>query len=154
MVHNQATLATCYIINTDSLKSSTGVQQVLNNLQQVEEELALAQTRFYPTHPTVQSLISRRNALQNLLNKRVAEVSNNNPNLTAANLQIGEITQKLTEDLTKSEVESVALKNRLDSLLTALAIHQKRVNLLPQLEQEEKNMSDNWKRLEQLMKIF
>ncbi|MGB3638198.1 MAG: Wzz/FepE/Etk N-terminal domain-containing protein, partial [Rivularia sp. (in: cyanobacteria)] len=36
-------------INTDSLKSSTGVQQVLNNLQQVEEDLALAQTRFYPT---------------------------------------------------------------------------------------------------------
>ncbi|MGB3758153.1 MAG: polysaccharide biosynthesis tyrosine autokinase [Rivularia sp. (in: cyanobacteria)] len=125
-------------INTDSLKSSTGVQQLLDNLQRVEQELALAQTRFYQTHPTIQSLISQRNALQSLLNKRVAEVSQNNPNITTANLQIGEITQKLTEDLTKSEVESVALKNRLDSLLTALAIHQKRINLLPQLEQEEK----------------
>ena len=125
-------------INTDSLKSSTGVQQVLKNLQQVEEELALAQTRFYLTHPTVQSLIDRKNALQSLLNKRVAEVSQNNPNLTAANLQIGEVTQKLAEDLTKSEVESVALKNKLDSLLAALAIHQKRINILPQLEQEEK----------------
>ena len=125
-------------INTDSLKSSTGVQQVLDNLQRVEQELALAQTRFYQTHPTIQSLTSQRNALQRLLNTRVAEVSQNNPNITTANLQIGEITQKLTEDLTKSEVESVALKNRLDSLLAALAIHQKRINLLPQLEQEEK----------------
>ncbi len=125
-------------IDTDSLKSSTGVQQVLDNLQKIEQDLALAQTRFYQTHPEIQSLISRRNALQNLLNKRIAELTKRNKNITNANLQIGEITQKLTEDLTKSEVESVALKNRLNSLLTALAIHQKRVNVLPQLEQEEK----------------
>lgn len=124
-------------IDTDSLKSSTGVQQVLNNLQKVENDLALAQTRFYPTHPTVQSLISQRNALQNLLNSRVAQVSNN-INLNSKNLQIGEVTQKLTEDLTKSEVEAVALKNRLDSLLNALTAHQKRINILPALEQEEK----------------
>lgn len=124
-------------IDTDSLKSSTGVQQVLNNLQKVENDLALAQTRFYPTHPIVQSLISQRNALQNLLNSRVAQVSNN-INLNSKNLQIGEVTQKLTEDLTKSEVEAVALKNRLDSLLNALTAHQKRINILPALEQEEK----------------
>ncbi|BAY86600.1 Fis family transcriptional regulator [Calothrix parasitica NIES-267] len=124
-------------IDTDSLKSSTGVQQVLSNLQKVENDLALAQTRFYQTHPTVQSLISQRNALQNLLNSRVAEVTNN-INLNSKNLQIGEVTQKLTEDLTKSEVEAVALKNRLESLLQALAIHQQRINILPQLEQEEK----------------
>ena len=124
-------------IDTDSLKSSTGVQQVLSNLQKVENDLALAQTRFYPTHPTVQSLISQRNALQSLLNSRVAEVSNN-INLNSKNLQIGEVTQKLTEDLTKSEVETVALKNKLESLLEALAVHQKRINILPQLKQEEK----------------
>ena len=40
--------------------------------------------------------------------------------------------------MTKSEVEAVALKNRLDSLLNALTSHQKRVNILPQLEQQEK----------------
>ncbi len=124
-------------IDTDSLKSSTGVQQVLSNLQKVENDLALAQTRFYPTHPTVQSLISQRNALQSLLNSRVAEVSNN-ININSKNLQIGEVTQKLTEDLTKSEVETVALKNKLESLLEALAVHQKRINILPQLKQEEK----------------
>ena len=124
-------------IDTDSLKSSTGVQQVLSNLQKVENDLALAQTRFYQTHPTVQSLISQRNALQSLLNSRVAEVSNN-INLNSKNLQIGEVTQKLTEDLTKSEVETVALKNKLESLLEALAVHQKRINILPQLKQEEK----------------
>ncbi|MDY6902338.1 MAG: polysaccharide biosynthesis tyrosine autokinase [Cyanobacteriota bacterium] len=125
-------------IDTDSLKSSTGVQQVLNNLQKIENDLALAQTRFYPAHPTVQSLISQRNALQNLLNSRVIEVTRNNLSLNSRNLQIGEVTQKLTEDLTKSEVEAVALKNRLDSLFKALAIHQKRVQILPQLEQQEK----------------
>ena len=106
-------------------------------LQKVENDLALAQTRFYQTHPTVQSLISQRNALQSLLNSRVAEVSNN-INLNSKNLQIGEVTQKLTEDLTKSEVETVALKNKLESLLEALAVHQKRINILPQLKQEEK----------------
>ena len=125
-------------INTDYLKSSTGVQQVLVNLQKVENDLALAQTRFYQTHPIVQSLISQRDALQNLLNTRVAEVSKNNINLNTRDLQIGEVTQILTEDLTKSEVESVALKNRLGSLLKALVAHQKRVNALPQLKQEEK----------------
>ncbi|MEO1431591.1 MAG: polysaccharide biosynthesis tyrosine autokinase [Cyanobacteria bacterium J06633_8] len=124
-------------INSDSLKSSTGVQQVLQNLQQVENDLAIAQTRFFGTHPTVQSLISRRNALQRLLNRRVAQVSNNISS-NRGNLQIGEVTQKLTEELTKSEVETVALKNRLNSLLTALNIHKQRMNRLPKLEQTEK----------------
>ncbi|MGB3653539.1 MAG: polysaccharide biosynthesis tyrosine autokinase [Rivularia sp. (in: cyanobacteria)] len=125
-------------IDTDSLKSSTGVQQVLDNLQKVEADLALAQTRFFNTHPTVQDLISQRNALQSLLNNRVAKLTKNNLNLTIGNLQIGDVTQKLTEELVKSEVETVTLKNRLSSLLKALEIHQKRINILPKLEQEEK----------------
>ncbi len=125
-------------IDTDSLKSSTGVQQVLDNLQKVEADLALAQTRFFNTHPTVQDLISQRDALQILLNNRVAKLTKNNLNLTAGNLQIGEVTQKLTEELVRSEVEAVTLKNRLSSLSKALQIHQKRINILPKLEQEEK----------------
>ncbi len=125
-------------IDTDSLKSSTGVQQVLDNLQKVEADLALAQTRFFNTHPTVQDLISQRDALQSLLNNRVAKLTKNNLNLTVGNLQIGEVTQKLTEELVRSEVEAVTLKNRLSSLLKALEIHQKRINILPKLEQEEK----------------
>ena len=125
-------------INSDSLKSSTGVQQVLVNLQKIENDLAIAQTRFFTTHPTVQNLISQRDALLSLLNSRVAEVSNNSISLNTRNLQIGEVTQKLTEELTKSEVESVTLKNRLDSLLKALEIHKQRINRLPKLEQEEK----------------
>ncbi|MBV6623796.1 MAG: polysaccharide biosynthesis tyrosine autokinase [Rivularia sp. (in: Bacteria)] len=124
-------------INSDSLKSSTGVQQVLKNLQQVENDLAIAQTRFFATHPIVESLISRRNALQTLLNQRVARVSNN-INFNRGNLQIGEVTQKLTEELTKAEVETTALKNRLNSLLTALEVHKQKINRLPKLEQEEK----------------
>ena len=125
-------------IDTDSLKSSTGVQQVLDNLQKVEADLALAQTRFFNTHPTVQDLISQRDALQILLNNRVAKLTKNNLNLTSGNLQIGDVTQKLTEELVRSEVEIVTLKNRLSSLSKALQIHQKRINILPKLEQEEK----------------
>lgn len=125
-------------INTDALKSSTGVQQVLENLQKVEKDLALAQTRFFATHPKIGDLISQRDALQNLLNKRVAQLTKNNSRIDAGNLQIGEVTQKLTEELTKSQVESVALENRLNYLLTALKIHKKRINNLPLLEQEEK----------------
>ncbi|MEM9925444.1 MAG: polysaccharide biosynthesis tyrosine autokinase [Cyanobacteria bacterium P01_D01_bin.50] len=125
-------------INTDTLKSSTGIQQVLENLQKVEKDLALAQTRFFATYPKVGDLIRQRDALQNLLNNRVAELTENNIRIDARNLQIGEVKQKLTEELTKSEIESVALTNRLNSLLKALAIHQRRINTLPKLEQEEK----------------
>ncbi len=125
-------------INTDALKSSTGVQQVLENLQKVEQDLAVAQTRFFATHPKIGDLTSQRNALQNLLNKRVAELTKNNIRIDARNLQIGEVTQKLTEELTISQVESVALENRLNSLFTAFKIHQQRIKVLPFLEQEEK----------------
>ncbi|MGD1909899.1 MAG: GumC family protein [Rivularia sp. (in: cyanobacteria)] len=125
-------------INTDALKSSTGVQQVLENLQKVEQELALAQTRFFGTYPKIGDLIRQRDALQNLLNNRVAELTKNNIRIDVRNLQIGEVKQNLTEELTKSEVESVALTNRLNSLLKALAIHQRRINTLPKLEQKEK----------------
>ncbi len=124
-------------IATDSLKSSTGVQQVLENLQKIEAELAVAQTRFYETHPTIQDLISQRNALKRLLNIRVAQLTKSNKSVAAGSLQIGQVKEKLSEELVRSEVESVALKNRLNSLIKALENHQKRVNVLPKLEQEE-----------------
>jgi uncharacterized protein involved in exopolysaccharide biosynthesis len=62
----------------------------------------------------------------------VGQVSNRN-------LQIGEQT-KLTEDFVKSEIERSGLASRLAQLSNAQATYKKRVNILPQLEEEQREL--------------
>ena len=51
-------------IATSSLNQSPGVQTVLAQLQQVEADLAVQRTRFSDSHPAIQDLKERRDALK------------------------------------------------------------------------------------------
>ena len=113
------------------LSESPRYQNLLNELQKIEVELAQESARFLPTNPTVQNLSERRDSLLGLLQKEANGVLGDNlsntvdstPNLTspsslrlelnqqyiqAANqIEILEIRQKaLTEAM--SELESLA----------------------------------------------
>lgn len=127
-------------IATDTLNNSLGVQKVLENLQQVEAELTVQRTRFVETHPSLQDLKNKRDALKALLQERVAQSLRSNKQVPTGNLQIGSVKQKLTEDFVKSEVERMALGDRLTSLSKAEATYKQRVNIFPRLEQEQREL--------------
>lgn len=124
----------------DSLNRSTGVQKVLEELQLIESQLAIEQTRYLATHPAIQSLKNKRDALKALLQKRIEESVGSQIKIPTGNLQTGQIKQQLTVDLLKAEVERLALVNRLELLSKAEATYKKRINILPRLEQEQREL--------------
>lgn len=140
MLQKQVGMNSREAIDTSSLNQAEGVQKVLAEFQQVEAELAVQQTRFVDTHPTIQALRDRREALKALLQNRVDQSLGTQTQVSNGNLQMGQIKQKLTEDFVKSEVERSGLANRLTSLSNARTAYKQRVNVLPQLEQQQREL--------------
>lgn len=127
-------------IAANSASEDQGIQKVLAEFQQVESDLAVQQTRFIDTHPTIQALKDRREALQALLQDRVKQSLGTQTQVSNPSLQMGKVKEKLTEDFAQSEVERIGIANRLASLSKAQAAYKQRVNVLPRLEQQQREL--------------
>lgn len=127
-------------ITTDTLNNSVVVQKLLENYQQIESELALQQTRFQETHPTIKSLKDKRDALKALLQEEVTKLTKSKKQVSTENLQMGEVKQKLTEQFVYAEAHRIAIADRLTTLTQAKATYKQRMNTLPQLEQEQRDL--------------
>lgn len=123
-----------------ALSQSPGVQEVLREFQQVESQLAVEQTRFQGTHPSIAALKRREAYLRALLQKRVKQVLGGQKQVPDKNLQISEFEQDLTEELVKSEGRRLGLASQVAALSNAQAAYSQRVNVLPRLEQEQREL--------------
>ncbi len=140
MLANRVAMNSQEGIAINSLNQSPGVQKALAEFQQVEGELAVQQTRFAESHPTIETLKNKRDALKALLKERVEESLGSQKQVDNGNLQTGEFKQKLLADFVKSEEERFGLTSRLTSLYNAQALYKKRVNVLPKLEQNQRKL--------------
>ncbi|MBW4561962.1 MAG: polysaccharide biosynthesis tyrosine autokinase [Mojavia pulchra JT2-VF2] len=136
-LQSQIALNTQQAVELSTLSQSPGVQQVLTDYQKVQDELAVVRTRFSDEHPMVINLEQKETALRSQLEGRVAQTLGNSEFVPEQNLQIGELKQTLTEDLVKSEVERLALANRLAELRQAYVLNRSRLDILPRLEQQQ-----------------
>ncbi len=125
-------------IAMNSLNQSHGVQNVLEEFQQVENQLAVQRTRFQEEHPTIVNLKIKEAALKTLLQGRVEQAVRSVQQVASGNLQSGESKQRLTEDLVKTEVERLGLVSRLANLSNAQASYKQRLNILPKLEGQQR----------------
>ena len=140
MLQNRVAMNSQEGIAMNSLNQSPGVQKVLAEFQQVEGELAVQQTRFAESHPTIETLKNKRDALKALLKERVEESLGSQKQVDNGNLQTGEFKQQLIADFVKSEEERFGLTSRLNSLYNAQTLYKKRVNVLPKLEQNQREL--------------
>jgi polysaccharide biosynthesis transport protein len=136
-LQSQITLDTQQAVEFSTLSQSPGIQQVLTDYQQAQDDLAVAQTRFSDEHPTVVNLAQKVLALRGQLERRVSQTIGSSESVSEQNLQIGKLKQNLSEDLVKSEVERLALANRVAELRRAYIINQSRLDILPRLEQQQ-----------------
>jgi capsular exopolysaccharide synthesis family protein len=127
-------------INLNSLNQSPGVQNALQELQQVEAQLKVERTRFLDTNPTIVALIEKRDALKAILKERVGEVYKSQQQVSSESLQIGESKQKLNDNFVKLEEEQSGLASRLVLLSSAQSAYKKRLSILPQLEQNQREL--------------
>lgn len=139
-LQSQLKLSTQQAVNQSEISQSTGVQQVLTEYQKVQDELAVQRTRLTEEHPTIQNLLRKQAALSQQLKLRVEESIGQSQAIEGQNLQLGSLKQNLTTDLVKSDVEKLALTNRLSVLKNAYVNYQNRLSVLPQLEQKQRQL--------------
>jgi capsular exopolysaccharide synthesis family protein len=139
-LRNQLGLNREEAVAVTSLSQSPGVQEVLTELQKVQTELAAERRRFLDTAPPVVTLKRKEAELSTLLQERVDQVLGSQQNVAVKNLQIGELKQSLTGEFVQSEVQRSGLSNQLNDLYKTRAAYKNRSNILPQLEQTQREL--------------
>lgn len=124
----------------NSLNSSAGVQKILTELQQIEADLVVLQTRFQDGHPEIVELQNKKAALKALLQQRIGQSLGVPKQVPNKDLQMSELKQKLTEEFVSSQVERLSLSSQLDFLSKALSAYKARANSLPRLEQKQQEL--------------
>ncbi len=139
-LQNQLKLQPQQAVALSSLSQSPAVQQVLTEFQKTQDELAVARTKLTDEHPTVINLFNKLQALRNQLEGRVGQIVGKGVSVREPDLQIGELKQSLTAELIKSEVERLAVTNRVGLLRKAFVSNQARLSVLPKLEQQQRQL--------------
>lgn len=140
LLQRQLKLDSQQAIEIGNLSQSRGVQQVLTEYQQVQDELAVAQTRYTTRHPAIANLTTKRAALRKQLGMRISQNLDEKLSVSEQNLQMGGLKQNLIAQLVQSNVERSALANRVKVLKNAYALSQKRLSVLPQLQEKQQQL--------------
>jgi capsular exopolysaccharide synthesis family protein len=136
-LQNEMKLNTQEAIDLTALSQSASVQQALTEYQSIQRDVAVARTTYSDQHPAVISLILKEEALKKELESRVTQTIGSSMSLSQQSRQVGLLTQSLTQDLVKSEVEKLALRSQLEELQKIFTEDRKRLDSLPKLEQEQ-----------------
>lgn len=136
-MQSQLQLSKQQAVALNTLSESTAVQQVLAEYQKVQDQLVVVRTRYTEEHPIIKDLSFQEIALRKQLQLRVSQTLGSSQSIPQQNLQIGELKQTLTTQLVQSEIERLVLGNRIAVLKNAYSLSQKRLSVLPQLEQTQ-----------------
>lgn len=118
------------------LSQVSGIKDMLANLQNAESELARAQTRFYPQHPTVIGLTEEVADLKKLLQERVEEKAGSTTEVNWRDLQVADLQESQIKDIVNLNEERIGLEEKLAEMSKILSSHQQEVRYWPQLEQK------------------
>ncbi|MBD2295924.1 polysaccharide biosynthesis tyrosine autokinase [Anabaena sphaerica FACHB-251] len=123
-----------------ALTESSGVQQVLKELQNLEENLALEQSRYLDSTPEIVSLKAKEAAIKAVLQERISQIIGNKQPVDISNLQIGELKQKITYDFIGTETQRLGIAKELNALYKSKASYKKQLDNLPKLEQDQREL--------------
>jgi polysaccharide biosynthesis transport protein len=126
-------------LTAGSLSEATGVQQSLQQLQLLQSQLELERTRLQDDHPTIVNLSEKEAALKQLLSQRIGQAVGNQP-VSSQSLSLGELKRSLVKDYIGSELSQSSLAERMNTLGAARTAYRSRLNLLPRLEQEQREL--------------
>lgn len=120
------------------LSTTPGIQTVLAQLQEAESELRVKQTLFESGHPQILNLEEKVVALKRLLQERITEVKDKTQQ--GPNFQVGNLRQKVTEELVNTETLRRGLEQRIAQLSATWLAYKQRVSSLPKLEQTQREL--------------
>jgi polysaccharide biosynthesis transport protein len=126
-----------------SLSQSSGVQDILKEVQQVESLLADKRAILQETHPEIIKLENKKVSLKNILKNRIGKIPGSENIKLNANLQIGDLQQKLSAQVVELETKHLGLDSELATLSNLEASYRQRLNVLPRLEQQQRELERN-----------
>ncbi|MDZ8093158.1 MULTISPECIES: polysaccharide biosynthesis tyrosine autokinase [unclassified Nostoc] len=140
LLQRQLRLNSQQAVDIGNLSQSKAVQEVLTQYQQVQNQLAVEKTRYTDKHPTIANLLAKEAALKKQLETRIVENADREKSVPAQNLGMGELKQTLVAQLVQSDVERSALANRITVLQNAYTLSQRRLSVLPQLQEKQEQL--------------
>ncbi|MDZ7969927.1 MAG: polysaccharide biosynthesis tyrosine autokinase [Nostoc sp. DedSLP03] len=140
LLQRQLRLNSQQAVDIGNLSQSKAVQEILTQYQQVQNQLAVEKTRYTDKHPTIVNLLAKEAALKKQLETRIVENADREKSVPAQNLGMGELKQTLVAQLVQSDVERSALANRITVLQNAYTLSQRRLSVLPQLQEKQEQL--------------
>ncbi len=139
-IRNQLGVTAQQAVVMTSISQSSGVQDILKEVREVESELASKRTKLLDTHPEIISLEQRFESLAAILQKRIAEISPNGQVKLDGKFQIGQLQQDLAGELVRLESARMGLASELFTLSKLEVNYRERMRNLPKLEQQQREL--------------
>jgi capsular exopolysaccharide synthesis family protein len=114
------------------------VQEVLEQLQKVQSDLATLATSHTEAHPEIIDLRQKEKALNALLKQRTGDVLGYQPGIAPSRLQIDQIKQDLTAGLIQIQAQRIGLGRKIAALEKQKSLFKERADILPNLEKQLK----------------
>ncbi|MEL6928180.1 MAG: polysaccharide biosynthesis tyrosine autokinase [Cyanobacteria bacterium J06600_6] len=129
-------------VKANQLGSYPEVQSILDQLAQTESDLATERQRFNDGHPTVVSLTEKKNALNQQLRNLIAVNVGEGVQVSQGLLR-NENTNKdnQLEKFINFKIEELSLQRQVAALYQSQQQLLKRANILPQLEQKDRELT-------------
>ncbi|MFS0515891.1 GumC family protein [Nostoc sp. UIC 10607] len=121
-----------------SLSQTSGVQDILKEIQQLESQLAARRTVLQDNHPQIIDLGYKLQSLNELLQERIKNVVGTTQAQLNHNFQLGELQQQLSARLVELESNRLGLASQITTLSGLQAAYKQRLNNLPRLEQQQR----------------
>jgi capsular exopolysaccharide synthesis family protein len=126
-------------ITVGRISQSPSIQATLTAIQKIEDQLALERTKLQDANPQIIDLNEKRLALkvqlQERMRKEIGVVT-----LPEKNIRAGELEINLINKLISLQIEEVGLSEQVSSLENNLLYYKQRINSLPKLKQEEREL--------------
>jgi capsular exopolysaccharide synthesis family protein len=123
-----------------AVSQSPAIQGILTQQQDVERQLATEGSRFSDNNPIIISLKEKQATLKTLLEQQIRSTVGNKTPIPQGLLRIGDLRQNMIKDSLQSEVQRDGLIKKLASLQNSRAAYEKRVNVMPQLTQTQRQL--------------
>jgi capsular exopolysaccharide synthesis family protein len=114
------------------------VQEVLEQLQKVQSDLATLATSHTEAHPEIIDLRQKEKALNALLKQRTGDVLGYQPGIAPSRLQMDQIKQDLTAGLIQIQAQRIGLGRKIAALEKQKSLFKERADILPNLEKQLK----------------
>jgi capsular exopolysaccharide synthesis family protein len=127
-------------ITVSAISQSPAIQGILNQLQDVERQLATERSRFSDNNPIIINLKDKQAELTTLLNQQIGNTVGPKTKVPAGSLRIGDLKQAMIKESLQAEIQRDGLVKKLASLKSSRAAYEKRVNVMPQLVQTQRQL--------------